>query len=176
MSIDVSQVRSRFSALDADTGDGWVHADGPAGSLMPDSVVEAISASMRAPLGNSGGVFAASARSEELRLGARTAVADLVGGTPDGVILGPSMTALTYVIARAMAATWRAGDEIVLSRLDHDANVRPWVQGAAAAGAMVRWAEVDLDSCELPAAQYDALIGARTRLVAVTAASNATGT
>lgn len=176
MPIDATSVRRCFAALDPGSGDGWVHADGPAGSLMPDSVVAAIAGSMRAPLGNSGGTFPASARSDALRLGARAAVADLVGGSPDAVILGPSMTALTYTVARAMAATWRVGDEIVLSRLDHDANVRPWVQAAAAAGATVRWAEIDPDTCELPTAQYDTLLGERTRLVALTAASNAVGT
>lgn len=176
MPLDVTQVRRRFTALDAVTGDGWVHADGPAGSLMPDSVVDAIASSMHAPLGNSGGAFAASARSEELRHGARIAVADLVGGAPEGVVLGASMTALTYVISRSMAATWGRGDEIVLSRLDHDANVRPWVQAATSAGATVRWAEIDPDTCELPTAQYDDLVTPRTRLVAVTAASNAVGT
>jgi cysteine desulfurase family protein (TIGR01976 family) len=86
------------------------------------------------------------------------------------------MTANTYVLARALAKTWTPGDEVVVSRLDHDANVRPWVQAAEAAGATVRWADIDADTCELPLDQYDDLLTDRTRLVAVTAASNATGT
>ena len=86
---------------------------------------------------------------------------------------GPNMTTLTYRLARALAKTWRPGDEIVVSRLDHDANVRPWLQAAERAGATVRWAEVDIETGELPAWQYDELVTDRTRLVAVTAASNA---
>jgi cysteine desulfurase family protein (TIGR01976 family) len=109
-------------------------------------------------------------------VGARAAVADLVGGVSRGVVLGPTLTSLTYGLARTLARTWRSGDEIVVSRLDHEANVRPWVQAAAAAGVLVRWAEVDIETGELPAWQYDELIGPRTRLVAVTAASNAIGT
>jgi cysteine desulfurase family protein (TIGR01976 family) len=86
------------------------------------------------------------------------------------------MTTLTYVLSRALAKTWRMGDEVVVSRLDHDANIRPWVQAAAGAGAGVRWAEIDIETCELPEWQYDELVTDRTRLVAVTAASNAVGT
>src|SRR6266545_1162957 len=103
----------------------------------------------------------------------RRAVADLVGGDPRGVVLGPNMTTLTYRLAAALAAGWGPGDEVVVSRLDHDANVRPWLQAAARTGAAVRWAEVDLPSGELPAGQYDELLSERTRLVAVTAASAA---
>jgi cysteine desulfurase family protein (TIGR01976 family) len=103
-------------------------------------------------------------------------VADLVGGEPAGVVLGPNMTTLTYRMAAAIAGTWRTGDEVIVSRLDHDANIRPWIQAAARAGAVVRWAEVDPATGELPAAQYADLIGDRTRLVAVTAASNVIGT
>ena len=86
------------------------------------------------------------------------------------------MTTLTYRLAAALAAGWAPGDEVVVSRLDHDANVRPWVQAAARAGAVVRWAEVDLATGELPAGQYQGLVGERTRLVAVSAASNVLGT
>jgi cysteine desulfurase family protein (TIGR01976 family) len=107
---------------------------------------------------------------------ARRAFADLVGGDQDGVILGPNMTTITYGLARALAKTWKVGDEIVVSRLDHDANVRPWIAAAQSAGAVVRWAEIDIETCELPEWQYDELITRRTRLVAVTAASNAVGT
>jgi cysteine desulfurase family protein (TIGR01976 family) len=99
-----------------------------------------------------------------------------VGGVAAGVILGPNMTTLTYAIARTLARTWQPGDELVVSRLDHDANVRPWIQVAEQAGVLVRWAEVDIETGELPAWQYDELLTERTRLVAVTAASNAIGT
>jgi cysteine desulfurase family protein (TIGR01976 family) len=109
-------------------------------------------------------------------LAARQAVADLVGGERDGVVFGPNMTTLTYRFAATLSRTWSPGDEIVLSQLDHDANVRPWVQAAARAGVTVRWAAVSLPSGELDAEQYHALVGPRTRLVAVTAASNVLGT
>jgi cysteine desulfurase family protein (TIGR01976 family) len=121
-------------------------------------------------------VFPASGRGEALTAAARAAVADLVGGVPDGVVLGPSMTTMTWHLARALARTWRPGDEVVVSRLDHDANVRPWVQLAEEADATVRWAEVDIETGELPAWQYDELITDRTRVVALTAASHVLGT
>src|SRR6266566_1524040 len=98
------------------------------------------------------------------------------GGQRAGVVLGPNMTTLTYRMAAALADTWRAGDEVVVSRLDHDANIRPWVQAARRAGAVVRWAELDPATGELPAEQYPGLLGDRTRLVAFTAASNVIGT
>ncbi|MGY2066900.1 cysteine desulfurase-like protein [Blastococcus sp. SYSU DS0619] len=170
--LDVARVRGLFPAL----SDGYVHADGPAGSLVPEHVAHAVGSAMRMPVANRGGVFPASGRAEALVSGARAAVADLVGGRPGGVVLGPNMTTLTYGLARALARTWRPGDEIVLSRLDHDANVRPWVQLAAVTGVQVRWAEVDIETGELPAWQYAELMSRRTRLVAVTAASNALGT
>lgn len=170
--LDVARVRGLFPAL----ADGFVHADGPAGSLVPESVAHAVGAAMRMPVAERGGVFPASGRSEALVSGARAAVADLVGGVPAGVVLGPNMTSLTWTFARALARTWRPGDDIVLSRLDHDANIRPWAQLAEAHGVLVRWAEVDIETGELPAWQYDELLTRRTRLVALTAASNAIGT
>jgi cysteine desulfurase family protein (TIGR01976 family) len=139
-------------------------------------VIDAIGAAYRAGLGNAGGEFPASQRSAALTAECRQAVADLVGGSPGGVILGPNMTTLTYRLAYTLASRWSPGDEVVLSRLDHDANVRPWIHAAQRAGATVRWAEVDISTGELPAAQYAGLLSGRTRLVAVTAASNVIGT
>jgi cysteine desulfurase family protein (TIGR01976 family) len=170
--LDVARVRGLFPGL----SDGLVHADGPGGALVPESVVRAVSQAMRVPIANRGGVFAASARAEQLVSGARAAIADLVGAAPSGVVLGANMTSLTYGIARALGKHWRAGDELVVSRLDHDANIRPWLQIADEVGMVVRWAEVDIETGELPDWQYDELLTDRTRLVAVTAASNAIGT
>jgi cysteine desulfurase family protein (TIGR01976 family) len=170
--LDVARVRGLFPGL----SDGLLHADGPAGALMPESVVRAVSQAMRVPIADRGGVFAASARAEQLVSGARSAVADLCGGIPAGVVLGPNTTSLTYTLARALAKHWRRGDELVVSRLDHDANVRPWLQVADELGMVVRWAEVDIETGELPDWQYDELLTSRTRLVAITAASNAIGT
>jgi cysteine desulfurase family protein (TIGR01976 family) len=172
MSFDVRRVRAAYPAL----GDGYAYLDGAAGTQVPNRVIDAIAGAYRGRLGNTGGAFPASQRSEEVEAGCRQAVADLTGGMADGVILGPNMTTLTYRLAGALAKDWAEGDEIVVSRLDHDANVRPWIQAAQRRGVAVRWAEIDLATGELPAGQYRELIGERTRLVAVTAASNVLGT
>jgi cysteine desulfurase family protein (TIGR01976 family) len=172
MAFDVERVRAAYPAL----ADGYAYLDGAAGTQLPERVIGAIAGTYRAGLGNSGGAFPASRRADEIEAACRAAVADLTGGVPSGVILGPNMTTLTYRVAGTLAKDWREGDEVVVSRLDHDANVRPWVQAARGCGAVVRWAEVDVPTGELPAGQYDELIGPRTRLVAVTAASNLIGT
>ena len=156
--------------------DGHAYLDGAAGTQVPVSVIDAIASAYRAGIGNLGGAFAASRRAVEIVAEARAALADLTGGTADGVVFGPSATALAYRISDAMSRAWTAGDDIVVSRLDHDSNVRPWIQAAGRAGVDVKWAEADLVTGELPVAQYADLIGPRTRLVAVTAASNAIGT
>ena len=170
--FDVARVRGSYPAL----ADGHAYLDGAAGTQVPVAVIEAIVDAYRAGIGNTGGAFAASERSGAIVAEARHAVADLTGGAASGVVFGPSMTALTYRMSAALARGWAPGDEIVVSRLDHDANIRPWIQAAARAGAVVRWAEADLATGELPAAQYAELVGDRTRLVAVTAASNVLGT
>jgi cysteine desulfurase family protein (TIGR01976 family) len=172
MTLDVAAVRAAYPAL----ADGYAYLDSAAGTQMPGPVIDAISAAHRSGLGNAGGVFPASLRSAAVTAQCRQAVADLVGGVAEGVILGPNMTTLTYRLANTLARAWHPGDEVVVSRLDHDANIRPWVQAAARAGAAVRWAEVDLPSGELPVGQYGSLLSERTVLVAVTAASNVLGT
>jgi cysteine desulfurase family protein (TIGR01976 family) len=172
MAYDVSRIRAGYPAL----ADGYAYLDGAAGTQVPASVIGAISAAYEGGIGNAGGTFPASARSADITQRCREAVADLVGGVADGVILGPNMTTLTYRVAAALADTWHGGDEVIVTRLDHDANVRPWVQAAGRAGAVVRWAEPDLGTGELPTAQYADLLSDRTRLVAVTAASNVIGT
>ena len=139
MAFDVGSVRAAYPAL----ADGFAYLDGAAGTQVPASVIEAIGAAYRAGLGNAGGEFPASQRAAELTAGCRQAVADLVGGSADGVILGPNMTTLTYRLAYALASQWSTGDDVVLSRLDHDANVRPWIHAARRAGATIRWAEFD---------------------------------
>jgi cysteine desulfurase family protein (TIGR01976 family) len=172
VTFDVKRVRAAYPALT----DGHAYLDGAAGTQVPAAVIEAIADAYRSGLGNVGGAFPASARSGAIVAECRRALADLTGASPDGVILGPNMTTLTYRLAGTLAKRWRPGDEVVVSRLDHDANVRPWVQAAARSGATVRWAEIDPKTAELPAGQYADLVTERTRLVAVTAASNAVGT
>jgi cysteine desulfurase family protein (TIGR01976 family) len=172
MGFDVDRVRACYPAL----ADGYAYLDGAAGTQLPESVIDAMAGAYRAGLGNSGGAFPASRRSDVITTECRRAVADLTGGWPEGVILGPNMTTLTYRLARTLAKAWGPGDEVVVSRLDHDANVRPWVHAAAAAGAEVRWADVQLPEGDLPLAAFRQLISERTRLVAVSAASNLIGT
>jgi len=172
VTFDVTRVRAAYPAL----SDGYAYLDGAAGTQVPSAVIEAIADTYRSGIGNAGGAFPASGRAGSVVAECRRALADLTGGDPDGVILGPNMTTLTYRIADTLSRQWEPGDEVVVSRLDHDANVRPWVQAAARRGAAVRWAEVDISTTELPAAQYGELLSERTRLVAVTAASNIVGT
>src|SRR5919112_54875 len=112
MPFDVARVRGLFPTL----GDGYIHLDGPAGTLIPEQVARAVSAALRVPLSNRHGPFPSSARADALVDAARRAFADLVGGEPAGVVLGPNMTTLTYAISRALAKTWKVGDEIVVSR------------------------------------------------------------
>jgi cysteine desulfurase family protein (TIGR01976 family) len=150
--------------------------DGAGGTQVPEAVIEAVAGGFREAMSNLGGAFEASERTGAVVAEARRAVADLVGGRPEDVVLGPNMTTLTFHLADALSADWREGDEVVVSSLDHDANVRPWVLAAADAGATVRWAEMDTGTGELPVEAVDAVVGDRTRLVAVTAASNAIGT
>ncbi|NEK59619.1 cysteine desulfurase-like protein [Geodermatophilus sabuli] len=172
MSYDVDAVRSAFPALRA----GSAHFDGPGGSQVPEPVAAAVAAAMTAPTANRGHVTQAERNTDDLVLGARRAVADLVAGDPGGVVFGRSMTALTYDLSRALSAGWGPGDEVVVTRLDHDANVRPWVQAARARGATVRWAAFDPATGELPPEAVAEVLSPRTRLVAVTGASNLIGT
>jgi cysteine desulfurase family protein (TIGR01976 family) len=172
MHFDVAAVRAGYPAL----ADGFAYLDGAAGTQLPEMVIEAITAATITGLSNSGGWFPSSQRADEITASCRAAIAALTGGDAGGVILGPNMTTLTYRLAAALAKTWQPGDEVVVSELEHDANLRPWIQAAQRAGAVVRWARVDPATGDLPAGQYASLIGERTRLVAVTAASNVLGT
>ena len=168
----IDSIRTEFPGLD----DDWASLDGAAGTQVPAAVIEAIATGLRDGMANLGGAFAGSERSVEIVEEARRAVADLVNGASGGVIFGPNMTTLTFHLADALSGGWGEGDEIVVTSLDHDANIRPWVIAAQRAGATVRWAEFDPGTGELPAELFDEVIGERTRLVAVTAASNAIGT
>ncbi len=172
MALDVDSVRSSFPAL----GQGAAHFDGPGGSQVPEQVGQAVAATLCSAIANRGTVTAAERVADGVVTEARAAIADLVGGQPGGVVFGRSMTALTYDVARALSAQWGAGDEVVVTRLDHDANIRPWVTTAERAGATVHWAAFDADTAELPVAAVTDLLSRRTRVVAVTGASNLLGT
>jgi cysteine desulfurase len=172
MAFDVAAIRGQFPAL----GDGWIHLDAPAGMQVPEQVATAVSTALRAPVSGPGGVFPASQRAEAIVDAARRAIADLVGCDPAGVVLGPNPAVLLQRLAEAMGGGWVIGDEVIVSRLDHQQNIAPWLRVAQRAGATARWAEIDIETCELPAWQYEGLITHRTKVVAVTAASGVVGT
>src|SRR5919206_1494571 len=168
MNLDVAAVRASFPALAA----GAAHFDGPGGTQVPDVVAAAVATTLTAPMANRGRGTQAERNADDVVLAARRAVADLVAGDPGGVVFGRSATALAYDFSRVLSASWGPGDEVVVTRLDHDANVRPWVQAAQARGATVRWLDLDPATGELADPAVAAHLGDRTRLVAVTGASN----
>lgn len=172
MELDVDRIRDDFPALH----DGTAYFDGPGGTQVPTSVAAAMAATMTAGISNRGRVTAAERRADEVVLAARRAVADLLGCQPGGVVFARSMTQATYDVSRALAREWGPGDEVVVTRLDHDANIRPWLQAAASRGAEVRWAGFDRATGELALDEIRSALTPRTRLVAMTAASNVLGT
>src|SRR3954467_5383313 len=172
MTYDVAAVRAQFPALKA----GTAHFDGPGGTQVPEPVARAVADTLTSPIANRGRITAAERTADDVVLGARQAMADLLGAAPRGIVFGRSATQLTFDISRALAAGWGPGDEVVVSRLDHDANVRPWVRAAEAAGAAVRGIAFDPATGELTVDDVAAVLSERTRLVAVTGASNLIGT
>ena len=172
MTLDVERIRKDFPALDH----GTAFFDGPGGTQVPRHVAEAVADTMTAGISNRGSVTASERRAEDVVAGARGAVADLLGCDAGGVVFARSMTQATYDVSRALARGWGPGDEVVVTRLDHDANVRPWAQAAEAAGATTRWVGFDRETGELAVDDLRAELSDRTRLVAVTGASNVLGT
>jgi len=172
VTYDISALRARFPAL----GAGTAHFDGPGGTQIPQPVIQAVADAMTRPLSIRGHLTPGERNAEAIVTRARQAMADLLGTHPAGIVFGRSATQLTYDFSRTLAASWAPGDEVVVTRLDHDANIRPWVQAAAQAGATVRWADFDPATGELTADDIRAVLSPRTRLVAVTAASNLIGT
>ena len=172
MTLDVDRIRGDFPALD----DGIAYFDGPGGTQVPRQVGEAIARTMTSGISNRGTVTAAEQRAEDVVVAARQAVADLLGCDPGGVAFGRSMTQATYDVSRALAKQWGPGDEVVVTRLDHDGNVRPWVHAAAASGATLRWVGFDRETAELTVDDVRAELSERTKIVAVTGASNVLGT
>ena len=170
--MDVEAIRLQFPAL----AGGLAAFDAPGGSQTPLPVIAAITDALANPLANRGRFTEGERNAERIVESARAAMADFLGAEPGAVVFGSSATQLTYDFSRTLAASWRPGDEVVVTRLDHDSNIRPWVQAAERAGATVRWADFDPATGELTAADIAAVLSEGTKLVAVTAASNLIGT
>lgn len=175
---EVQQLRGEFPALSKlVAGQPAAYFDGPAGTQVPQSVIDAISHYLSHHNANHGGVFQTSIESDRVVDEAHQAAADLVGSSDPGTIaFGANMTSLTFALARALSRTWNEGDEIVVTRLEHDANFTPWISAAADKGVTVRYIDIDDSDCTLKLDQYQEAICDRTRLVAVGCASNAVGT
>jgi cysteine desulfurase family protein (TIGR01976 family) len=172
MSYNVDNVRAQFPSLNS----GAAHFDGPGGSQVPESVGRAVSASLTASISNRGSITQSERNADEIVVGFRHAVADLIDADPEGVVYGRSWTQLTYDFSRTLAKKWGANDEIVVTRLDHDSNIRPWIQATERVGATVRWADFDVATGELSVTAIEKVLSSHTRLVAITGASNVLGT
>jgi cysteine desulfurase family protein (TIGR01976 family) len=172
MTLGIAAFRANFPALLT----GTAYFDGPGGTQAPTVVGAAIADAITSPLSNRGSGMDSERNAESAVSGFRDAMADLLGAHPRGVVYGRSATQLTYDFSRHLAKTWQPGDEIVVSRLDHDSNIRPWLQSADAVGATVRWIDFDPETTEIDEASVAAAMTERTKLVAITAASNLLGT
>lgn len=171
MAYDVWGVRGLFPSL----GDGWIHLDAQAGMQIPDSVASTVSAAFRTSVSDPTGPYPSARRSAGILETTRSAIADLAGAAPEGVVLGPNRATLLARLASASKRRLGIGTEVLLSRLDDEANIAPWLHAAHLYGSYVKWAEVDIENFELPAWQYRELITEATTLVAVTAASSRLG-
>jgi len=170
--FDVARIRARMPAL----ASGVAFFDGPGGTQLPDVVADAMRTAMTEPLSNRGTMTQSERNAESIVRRSRLAAADLLGCDPAGVVFSRSMTEATFMVARTLANDWGPGDRVVVTDLDHDANVRPWVTYAEKAGAEVAWARLDPTTGELPTSHIVDQITDNTRLVAVTGASNVVGT
>jgi len=175
--LDLSYVRSQFPSLAQPVNrHPAAFLDGPGGTQVPQLVIDAISDYLRRDNANTGGAYATSRRTDAMIAEARSAMADFLHCGPDEVAFGPNMTTLTFAISRAIGRDLKPGDELVVTRLDHDANVSPWLAMAEDRGLTVRWAEIHDEDCTLDMADLASKINSKTKLVAIGYASNAVGT
>ncbi len=175
--LDIDALRARFPSLSRmQDGRPFVYFDGPGGTQVPASVIEAVTRYYETSNANHAGTFATSEISDGLAAEAHAAVADLLGVTAGEIVLGANMTTLTFHLSRSIAAAFGPGDEIVVTGLDHAANVDPWIAMAKDRDLVIRWWEPRLDDCTLHLEDLKAVISPRTRLVAAGWASNAVGT
>ena len=176
--FDVMNLRREFPALESVAGtDQPIFLDGPGGTQVPKRVIEAMVRYLTTSNANHGGTFQTSRESDRIIEDARESIADLINApSADEIVFGANMTTLTLHLSRAVARTLRPGDEVIVTRLDHDANVTPWVLAARDAGAIVRCVDVLPHDCTLDLDDFRRHLGPRTRLVALACASNAVGT
>jgi cysteine desulfurase family protein (TIGR01976 family) len=172
MTYDVNRTRAHFPSLDS----GLAFFDGPGGSQVPEVVGNEIAKAITMASSNRGLITLSERNANDVVLNFRSAVGDLLNADPKGVVYGRSWTQLTYDFSRNLARTWKAGDEVIVSNLDHDSNIRPWIQAAERVGAVIKWAKFDLETGELPVSAITDLLSEKTKLVAVTGASNTLGT
>jgi cysteine desulfurase family protein (TIGR01976 family) len=176
-SIDTERLRKQFPALQREIGGRpIVFADAPGGTQVPQPVIDAMADYLTGSNANQGGAFATSVETDSIVESARAAAADLLGCAADEIVFGPNMTTLAFALSRVMARTLRPGDEIVVTNLDHDANIEPWAGAARDAGAVIRRVDFDPSDCTIDLDSLDASLSDRTRLVAFSLASNAVGT
>jgi len=173
---DLSTLRARFPSLERKIdGLRCVFADAPGGTQVPDVVAEAMTGYLRTSNANAGGGFVTSAETDALIAKARRAGADFLGAEANEVVFGPNMTTLAFALSRSLARTLGPGDEVVVTKLDHDANIAPWVAAAEDSGATVRYVDFSTTDCTLDPEVFARALGPKTRLVSFTLASNAVG-
>jgi cysteine desulfurase family protein (TIGR01976 family) len=173
----IDAVRARFPALAVtDGGRARAYFDAPGGTQICAPAVAAMIAHLEGGTANAGGSFASSVDTDRTSAAAHAAMADLLNADAGEIAFGPNMTSLTFAVSRALAQGWTAGDELVVTRLDHDANISPWLRVADDVGMTVRWLDFDPATGVLDLAALPGMLGPKTRLVAVGHASNALGT
>ena len=177
MTFDVEGFRAQFPALTRVVGDRTAaFLDGPGGTQVPESVIAAMASYQRSGISNLGAPYVTGDIAQAVVDGARSAVADLLGSASEEVVFGPNMTTLTFAVSRAIGQEWGPGENLVVTRLDHDANVTPWIRVAFERGVEVRTVDFDTETGRLDMGQLESMVDDHTRLVAVGYASNALGT
>lgn len=180
MPLDPTAIRPQFPALNRPVAAGGplpVHFDNPAGTQVPQRVIDAVAHYYTTMNANHGGAFATSQRSDAMAHEARCIAADFLNAArPEEIVFGPNMTTLNFALSRAIARTLQPGSEIVVTRMDHDANIAPWLRIAEDNGLTLRWADFDVEDGTLDTRSLEAAINERTRVVATVHASNALGT
>ena len=170
--IDVEEIRSHFPSLQS----GAIYFDNPGGTQVPKSVIDAVDTYYKTANSNTHGVFATSRLTDEIIAKARIAMADFLNAeSPREIVFGPNMTTLTFHLSRSLGRLLRPGDEIIVTHMDHDANIAPWLS-LAECGAVIKWVDIKPKDCTLKMADFEKLLSMKTKIVAVGYASNAVGT